>query len=286
MKPSTRSALALSALAVSFSLLACSENLTPAGERTPYEAPAVEKLACVPNLDGKIDANELAPAIGVPVRYLVSPSGKDQAVDLVPKPNGEGKVRWDYSLDKRDDQAATIEASAIKGKWYEKSFPESAFVAPFDIGGRVEAVYQYTPEAISLLGLASKEPNAPEGQTLFVYTAPVALYKFPLAPGVTYTSVGEVKNATLRGLPYAGKDTYEVKVDQMGQLDLPDVIFSQALRVRTKVTLEPAAGAVTSQIQVSFLFECFGEVMRATSKTGEKNEDFTVASEIRRFGLP
>jgi hypothetical protein len=34
------------------------------------------------------------------------------------------------------------------------------------------------------------------------------------------------------------------------------------------------------------LFECFGEVMRATSKTGEKNEDFTVASEIRRFGLP
>jgi len=265
---------------------ACSENLTPTTGRSPYEGSQVQPLTCVPNLDGKIDANELAPSIGVAVNLLVSPAGKEQPVDLVAKPFEENKVRWDYSLDRADDQAAVIEASAIKGKWYEKSFPENTFVAPFDVGGRVEAVYQHDTNALSLVGLASKEPNPPEGQTLFVYTTPLALYKFPLAPGVTYTSVGEAKNATLRGLPYAGKDTYEVKVDAVGQLDLPDVIFQQALKVRTKVRLEPAAGAPTTQVQVSFLFECFGEVARFTSKAGETADDFTVASEVRRFGLP
>lgn len=282
MKPTKLFAAALVLLPLA---AACSENLTVVDERTPYAPGQVEPLTCVPNLDGKIDSNELTPALGVRVNLLVSPAGKEQSVDLVPKPFEEGKVRWDYSVDRADDQAAAIEASSIKGKWYEKSFPETAFVAPFDVAGRTEAIYQHDASAVSLLGLASKEPNAPEGQTLYVYTAPIAIYRFPLTPGVTYTSVGEVRNATLRGLPYAGKDTYEVKVDAVGQLELPDVIFQQALRVRTKVTLEPAAGALTTQVQVSFLFECFGEVARFTSKTGEKADDFTVASEVRRFGL-
>jgi hypothetical protein len=265
---------------------ACSENLTVTKDRAPYAAGEPVKLTCVPNLDGKIDANELAPSFDTPVRYLVSPAGREQPIDLVPKPFGEGKMKWDYSVDKKDDQVATIAASTIKGKWYEKSFPETAFVAPFDAAGRTEAIYAYDPSAISLLGLASKEPNAPEGQTLFVYSAPVAIYRFPLAPGVAYTSIGEVRNATLRGLPYAGRDVYDVKVDAIGQLELPDLVFEQALRVRTKVTVEPAAGAATSQTQVSFLFECFGEVARVTSKNGEKADDFNVATEIRRFGLP
>ena len=278
--------LAVAALGLVLAVPACSENLTVTKDRAPYAAGEVQKLTCVPNLDGKIDANELTPSLDTPVRFLVSPAGKDQSVDLVPKPFGTGKVRWDYSIDRKDDQVATIAASALKGKWYERSFPETAFVAPFDAAGRTEAIYSYDAQAISLLGLASKEPNAPEGQTLLVYSAPVAIYRFPLVPGAAYTSIGEVRNAMLRGLPYAGRDIYEVKIDAVGQLDLPDLVFEQAIRVRTKVTVEPAAGAATTQIQVSFLFECFGEVARVTSKTGEKTDDFTTASEIRRFGLP
>ncbi len=265
---------------------ACGDNQTVAKDRTPYVSPEPQKLTCVPNLDGKIEASEAAPTLDVPVRFLVSPAGKDQTVDLVPKPFSDGVLRWDYSVDKKDDQVATISASSIKGRWYEKTFPETAFVGPNDAGGRVESVYSFDGQTLFLLGLASKEPTPPEGQTLYPYTTPVALYKFPLVQGLTYTSIGEAKNATLRGLPYAGRDIYEVKVDAIGQLDLPDVVFQQALRVRTKVTLEPSAGQATTQLQVSFFFECFGEVARVTSKPGEKNEDFTVASEVRRFGLP
>jgi hypothetical protein len=89
----------------------------------------------------------------------------------------------------------------------------------------------------------------------------------------------------IRGLPYAGKDTYEITVDAAGSLDLPDITFSQALRVRTKVTVEPAAGMAVVTRQASYVFECFGEVARVTSNNGEMNADFTTAAEVRRFGF-
>jgi hypothetical protein len=94
-----------------------------------------------------------------------------------------------------------------------------------------------------------------------------------------------VKNATLRGLPYAGQDSYAISVDAAGELILPSITFTQALRVRTTVTATPAAGAAVTTKQVSFLFECFGEVARATSQTGETQDNFTTAAEVRRLGL-
>jgi hypothetical protein len=67
---------------------------------------------------------------------------------------------------------------------------------------------------------------------------------------------------------------------------LPHLTFTDAYRVRTKVTVEPAVGGVTvTRRQVSFLFECFGEVARATSRDDEALEDFTQAAEVRRFSL-
>jgi hypothetical protein len=32
------------------------------------------------------------------------------------------------------------------------------------------------------------------------------------------------------------------------------------------------------------MFECFGEIARATSQPNETNDDFTTAAELRRFG--
>ena len=76
-----------------------------------------------------------------------------------------------------------------------------------------------------------------------------------------------------------------MKDDATGQLVLHDVTFSQVHRVRTKVTLSPATGASIVTRQDSFLFECLGEVARATSVNDEPKDDFTTASEIRRLGL-
>ena len=260
--------------------IACGDNRTPTPIRPTYEAGVLPKLSCNPNLDGKIDAAELAPMLDVPVRYLVSPQGKARTVNLV----GSGTA-WDLGNDYADDAVATISATGIKGKWYATTFPGATFVAPFDAGHTIDAVYAYGPGAIQLLGLASVNPDGPGGKSLLAYDVPIAVFRFPLVVGATWVSAGNIKNATLRGQPYAGKDTYQITVDATGELTLPDYTFQQVLRVRTVVTVEPSAGQVTTQRQTSFVFECFGEVARATSQANEPNDDFTTTSELRRLGL-
>jgi hypothetical protein len=265
---------------------ACSDNLTPPPDHEPYgDGGLMPPLGCVPNLDGRIEAGELVAALGVPVTYLASPAGEARPVDLVGAVDAAGRRVWDWSAPADSDRALVITAAPLTGKWYAASFPPGQFVTPLDAGGSVEAVYRQEESAILLCGMASALPDPPEGQTLLVYDTPVTLYQFPLAPGSQWVSVGTVQNGVIRELPYAGRDTYEVTVDAAGQLKLPDLTFSQALRVRTTVNTEPAVGMSFSQRQVSFLFECFGEVARAKSALNEPNVDFTTATEIRRLGL-
>ena len=264
---------------------ACGDNKTELPERGSYQGPAPAELSCIPNLDGRIDANEVRPAIDTPISYLVSPAGSEREVDLAGIDLGGGELRWDFGTDYADDQVAEIMPTGIAGKWYQGSFPPDAFVAPFDAAGSVENVLRHDEQALWLLGVASADENPAEGKTLLVYDAPVAILRFPIEPGGSFVSTGNVQNATLRGLPYAGKDTYEVVVDGTGLVVLPSLAFTQAHRVRTKVTVAPAVGASTSRRQVSYFFECFAEVVRATSKADEPNENFTTAAEVRRIGF-
>ncbi|HEX7601434.1 MAG TPA: hypothetical protein VF316_07515 [Polyangiaceae bacterium] len=266
-------------------LLACSDNRTKQPVRPDYEGGSLPPLSCVPNLDGKIEASEMKPALGVMARYLTSPQGVSRTVNVAGTVDGTGVRVWDLGSDYADDQIAKVTASAIGGKWYEQSFPSATFVAPFDAGGTLDAIYANNDTTIALLGLASAVADPPEGRTLLAYDTPIAVFRFPLAPGNAWTSSGSVTKGMVRGQPYNGKDTYEISVDAAGRLLTPDFTFTQVLRVRTKVTVEPAAGQVTVQRQASFLFECFGEVARATSKPGEPSDDFTQTSELRRLGL-
>ena len=264
---------------------ACGDNETHP-QYAGYDAGVPAPLQCVPNLDGKIDSNEIQPAIGIPLSYLVSPQGVTRTVDVAGTVDSNGHTVWDFSVDYANDQVAQIQAQNLAGKWYAGSFPaDGAFVVAQDAGDRLEGVIVFDTSGYHLLGLASTEQTPPEGQTLYVYDTPVDIFRFPLAPGLTYTSTGNVKNATLRGLPYAGSDAYAVNVDAAGTLVLPSITFTQSLRVRTTVTATPAAGQPAVTKQVSFLFECFGEVARATSQTGETQDNFTTAAEVRRLGL-
>jgi len=241
------------------------------------------ELTCLPNLDGHIDASELQAALNLPVVYTVSPPNVTRTVDLAGMMDDSGNLVWDFSTSNADDISVTIEASPLSGKWYEASFPAGHWTAPVDVADTVEGVYSADAQAIYLLGIASHEQAPAEGETLIVYGSPVALYRFPLAPGSAWTSTGTVMGGMLRGLPYAGTDTYAVADDAVGEVDLHDYVFTQAHRVRTTVTLSPSAGQTQVTRQVSFMFECFGEVVRVTSEPGEMNDDFTTAAEVRRF---
>jgi len=272
-------------VALALTGMGCSDNLTPAVDRDLYDGGGVQPLPCVPNLDGRIDASELQAALGIPARYLVSPKGETRTVDLVGTVDAAGRRTWDWAAEIPSDQLAVLTATPLAGKWYAQSFPTGEFVAPLDLAGTTEGVYRHTDEALWLLGYASATENPPEGKTLVVYQQPVALYRFPLEVGKEWVSVGVVQNATVLGIPYAGRDTYEVKVVAAGTLHLPAFSFTQAMKVHTKVSVEPAVGVGFSHRQVSFMFECFGEVARAQSQFNEPEADFTTAVEMRRLGM-
>ncbi len=277
------------AVILAFLLAGCGENQTHP-PREHYEPPdGGPALSCVPNLDGQIDADEITPALGVPVQYLIS-TGTPAApisTDVAGRVDGAGGRVWDapWSTDLAGDRVATLEARAVDDAWYADDFPDGEVAVALDAAGTLDGIYRHDEDAFRLLGIASRQPDPPEGRTLLRYATPIDLYRFPIRAGDRHVSVGEITGGTVRGLPYAGRDTYEVAADATGELRLPDLAFEQAHRVRVHVTVEPSVGMPVSHREVSFLFECFGEVARATSFDGESDEDFARAREVRRLGL-
>jgi len=263
---------------------ACGENVTHP-DNAPYDAGVIAPLQCVPNLDGVIEARELKPVLDTAVKYIVSPQGTDRSVDVAGAVDGSGTRTWDFGINLASDQSLSLTATALSGKWYASSFPKGQFTTPFDAAHTLEAVYSQDDTALWLYGLASTDPSPAEGKTLLVYSQPVAALRFPVMLGSTWTETGNVVNATLRGLPYAGQDTYVFTDVAVGKLVVPDVTFSQAHRITSVVTSVPSAGESQTTRQSSYFFECFGEVTRATSTPNETNDDFTTAAEVRRFGL-
>ena len=153
-------------------------------------------------------------------------------------------------------------------------------MTPIDLADTIEGVYVHTGTDLELLGIASAQEHPSDGKTLVVYDTPVQLYRYPLKAGDSWTSVGVSRNAMLKGLSYAGTDTYQIAVDDAGILYLPSLTFTQAFRVQMTTTVVPAAGESAVTRQDSFLAECFGEIARATSQTNETQDNFTTAAEI------
>lgn len=275
---------ALLVLAVLAALPACGPNRTMPMRR-PWDADAaVPPLGCVPNLDGVVEASELTPSVGTPVSFLVSPPGEARGVDLLGVDLGDGTRRWDFGTDYATDGVASFVALDPAAQWYAASFPGADVAVPTDPAGAVDGVYRLDEAGFYLLGLASHQESPPEGQTLLVYATPIVLFRLPLVPGAEWISAADA-SGTLRGLPYAGRDTYESRVPAIGELILPDLTFTQALRVATRVTVSPSAGAPVVRRQSTFVFECFGQVASIVAADGDDVEDFTTAAEMRRFGL-
>ena len=236
---------------------------------------------CVPNRDGTIDADELPVVFGIEADEYVSPSGTTHTVDLA---GGGTPLAWDLSAEYANDQRLDAAPVPLGAQWYAPSFPGGQFVS--DAGGGNDGVYAEDATALWLYGLASHDAAPAGGKTLLVYDTPIAVLRFPLHDGMSWTETGHVTGGTIDGLPYIGTDTYQIDVSGRGTVEVPYVDFDPALRVRTHVTVAPAAGGTTtSRRQTQFLFECFGEVARAESVPDEPDADFTTAAVLRRFAL-
>jgi hypothetical protein len=251
-----------------FALAACQANQTPVPDEQ-IEPP----IACLPDGDGVITAAELPVVIGAGGEYYVSPAGVTRNVEL-------GGNDWDLSVEEPDDDVVTVAPEALGAQWYADQFAGGQFVTDGPAG--LDAVYHLDAQGLWLHGLASRDDE----DTILVYDEPVAVLRLPLRAGDAWTDDGRVSAGTLNGLPYIGTDTYEIEAGDSGTLLLPYVRFRGALPVATHVTVRPdAGGAMTSRRQVSFLFECFGEIARAESRPDETAAEFTIAASLRRFAL-
>ncbi len=276
-------------LPIGLLVAACGDNLTHPPDRdagSGSTGTGGSAFTCLPNLDGQVDANELAAAFDVAVSYVISPAGEDRTVNLAGKNDGKGGVAWDFSPDFATDKSLVLTATKVAGKWYASSFPDGDFASPVDTVGEIYGVYSATDKAISLLGIASVAEKPKKGKTLLVYEKPIEVYRLPLTPGLSWSTTAKtLTGGMINGLSYNSEDTYEVKDAAIGSLALHDLTFEQVHKIETHVTLKPSVGpAVQSTWQVGFVSECFGEVTRATSHIGEKTADFTKSAEVRRLG--
>jgi hypothetical protein len=277
-------------LPIGLLVAACGDNLTHPPDRdggaSTGSGTGGSAFSCLPNLDGQIDATELAPTFDIAVSYVLSPVGEDRAVNLAGKKDAKGAIAWDFSPDFATDKSLVLTATKVAGKWYASSFPAGDFASPVDTAGELYGVYSATDKAISLLGVASVVEKPKKGKTLLVYDAPIDVYRFPMTPGLAWsTQANVVMGGMINGLAYSSTDTYDVKDAAIGGLALHDLTFEQVHKIETRVTLKPSVGPATQTTwQVGFVSECFGEVTRATSHIGETTANFTKAAELRRLG--
>lgn len=247
--------------------------------QTPQPEPAPTLPSCVPDRDGVITAAELPIALGATVAYYASPPGATRPLDIY------GPTRtWDLSEERADDQLVELGPVALKDQWYASSFPAGQFAV--DGGGGLDGIYHQDAQALWLDGTASQDMAPAAGRTLVVYTAPIAVLRFPITDGDAHTTTAQIAGGTIAGLPFIGADEVEVTVTGGGRVDVPYVRFSPAMQVRTRVTRTPSSGTpVVTRRNVSFLFECFGEIARAESRQDEPDPEFTTAASLRRFAL-
>jgi hypothetical protein len=155
-----------------------------------------------------------------------------------------------------------------------------------DAGSGLDGIYHQDDIALWLDGTASQQQNPAAGQSLIVYTAPIAVLRFPIIAGQMFVSTGQLASAMIDGLPFIGMDQVAVDVVASGELELPYVDFGPALEVQTLVTRTPSTGnPVVTARTTSFMFECFGEIARAESNPDEPNANFTSAAYLRRYAL-
>lgn len=253
------------------------ENLTP----QPAGDGGAGTLACLPDLDGTLAADELPVVVGVRADYVID---TDVRVNLAgAAAAGEAARVWSF-IDPAPgpgDAAVPIGPTSVDDLPDAGRFPGATFAVETAPGSGLYQMLSRDDQALWLFGIDSAD-----GKTVLPYDQPVALLRFPLAPRDSWRETGTVSDGTTSGLPYRGTDTYDITDTATGSLAIPGVHFDQVHRVTTAVTVAPDAGGdMVTRRQSSFYSECLGEVVRATSEDGETSDDFTRAAELRRLSL-
>jgi hypothetical protein len=235
---------------------------------------------CQNNDDGILTSEELPLGLNVEARFLAASSDGGILVDLVGTPADAGMM-WDLSAAIPGEMPQQVVALPLTGTWFGPEFPDGQYYVPLDGSGDTLGIYKRTPTEVLLLGVASKVVD----KTLLKENPPVAVLKFPLSVGTTFTTT-TTNSGTLSSNPfYTSTDTYAFNVDARGRIKTPAGEFS-VLRVRVEQTVQIPFLFPYKWVRYSYVAACYSQVANVASVQGETELLFTHAAEVRRLGLP
>lgn len=248
--------------------------------------------SCLPNHDGTISREELPFGPDYTAMFRIS----EEVSPFDSAPNcSSGTCLWDF-VDvggvTRDELSRTV---PIGGKWYAQTegFEEATYVSRmadfqlalwgFTVCDQTQyGVYQVTPDALLLLGVASEYEA--DG-TLLIYDPPVPLVRYPLSVGdewsVETTARGPLCNSMF---DYAIAQTYTSTVDYMGTVQTPYGDFDDVLRINTLVERHLGVGVTPTEARThTYVAECFTTIAVAVSPELVDTPEFDEAAEVRRL---
>ena len=245
-------------------------------ETSPDTTPAGDSpVGCKPNGDDLITALELPFAAGLKATFRTATNVDVASAGTV---GAGGRTQWDFSGALSGDHDVLVETIPPSGAWWSSQFPSATYATSLTSTADLLGVFQVTPSALTLLGEVSSTDGG--ARTLLTNTTPVPTLQFPLDPSSAWTTTTFV-NGTTSGVPSSYNESYDSKVDAVGDVITPFATFP-VLRVRTVLTR--TVGALPMVVRsFAFVTDCFGPVVTFTSNPNETQEEFTHAAEIRRL---
>lgn len=260
---------------------------TDDGGHQPYDAGNTDAgpRTCAPNGDGVIERGELYFRPGLSANYRVSGAA---TFDTTGTAQTDGGRSWDFTPALSGDQTKLIETQAITGQWFESSFPDAGYIAPFgssSLGHDLLGVFSATDAGLFLLGVASTTNTYPS--TNVAYDPPIELLQFPLQAGNTWSTSTSV-SGTYDGvfISYLQTEDYAFKVDRGGTAVTPFASFP-VLRVRAVMQRTANFISIATVRSFQWVTECFGTVATvsadSTTYSSTPATEFTSAGEVRRL---
>lgn len=230
---------------------------------------------CSANGDGTITRAESPLRAGLHATFRVA---TDATISTAGTDRGDGTRAWDLSGALAGDTDVRRDLTPIGAAWYADEFPGAGWVARLSEREELLGVFEITDGALLLRGVVSPEDGL--YRTRLTYDPAVAVLRFPLREGDTWTTESTVSGQAL-GVVSFYTETYTSTVDASGELRTPFGAFD-VLRVRT--VLDRLVGALPTRIRsYAFVSECFGTVATIASRDNETQVEFTRAAEVSRL---
>ncbi|MBT9557745.1 MAG: hypothetical protein IV100_17045 [Myxococcales bacterium] len=234
---------------------------------------------CSPNGDYVITKAESPILLDASVTFRTA---LNAPVDLKGSTTAEGERLWALDGALAGDTDLVLETEPVKDQWFADLFAGATYTTRLTAQNMLKGVFETTVDGLLLRGVVS--PEGGTFRTELTYDPPVALLRYPLEVGKSWTEDADI-DGPAEGIPCFSvggcSERYRMEVDAKGALQTP---YGNFRVVRVRVELERKVGFQTT-VTRSFLFvaECFGTVATVVSEAGETTIEFDTASEIRRL---